>query len=513
MKENVGDMITITKQRETSERGTVPISADRLIIATNRGPVEYDKSKDGKLKVRRGSGGVVTALTGTVSHMNATWVALAMTEGDREALKDADDGVLSSPIPDIHVRLRYVTVPKSVYHKHYDMMSNRVLWFTQHYLLEQAEDAFKSVKMQDAWDNGYTKVNQAIADAVNLEIEQGSGNVLVMLHDYHFYLASRIIRERNPGIAIQQFIHIPWPESRYWASSLPTDITRAIHEGLLGNDILGFQTRSDARNFLEGVQSLLEDVEIDREQRSVTWNGHKTYIRDYPISISVDDERRQIASAAGRRASERIKPLLNRHTIMRVDRVEPTKNIVQGFLAFETLLEQHPDLQGQINFIAFLIPSRQSLPLYRRYYDEMMKVIDEINQKYKRDDWLPIRAFVQNDRVMALAALQFYSILLVNSLIDGINLVAKEGAAVNTTDGVIVLSRTSGAFQQLGDSSLSISPADRVETAEALYNALTLPMAERKRLAERSRQEVEHNNLRTWITQQVNDINNLLQTR
>jgi trehalose 6-phosphate synthase len=495
------------------ENETVAIGADRLIIATNRGPVEYDKSKDGKLKSRRGSGGVVTALTGTVRHMNATWVALAMTDGDREALKDAEDGVLPSPIADIRVRLRYVTVPKSVYHKHYDMMSNRVLWFTQHYLLEQAEDAFKSVKMQDAWDNGYVAVNRAIADAINMEIQGGSGKALVMLHDYHFYLVSRMIREHNPDVTIQQFIHIPWPESRYWASSLPTDITRTIHEGLLGNDILGFQTRSDARNFLEGVQSLLEDVEIDREHCSVTWNGHVTFIRDYPISISVDDERRQIASVAGKRAAEKIKPLLNRHTIMRVDRVEPTKNIVQGFLAFETLLEQHPELQGQINFLAFLIPSRQSLPVYRHYHEEMMKVIAEVNQKYKRDDWLPIHAFVQNDRIMALAALQYYNILLVNSLIDGMNLVAKEGSAVNITDGVIVLSRTSGAFQQLGDAAISISPADRVETAEALYNALTLPHEERTRLARLARQEVEHNNLHTWITQQVDDINNLLQTR
>ena len=116
----------------------------------------------------------------------------------------------------------------------------------------------------------------------------------------------------------------------------------------------------------------------------------------------------------------------------------------------------------------------------------------------------------KHDRTMALAALQFYDVLLVNSLIDGMNLVAKEGSAVNKVDGVLVLSRTSGAFQQLGEASLPISPADTLETAEALYKALTLSAEERKRLAHMARVEVERNDLATWISQQLDDINALM---
>ncbi|GER91058.1 trehalose-6-phosphate synthase [Dictyobacter vulcani] len=506
-------MPTATKKRPKNPENQLSIDADRLIIATNRGPVEYFKTKEGHLKSRRGSGGVVTALTSTVSKVNATWVALAMTEGDREALKDAEDGVMPSPIRDIPMRLRYVTVPKATYRKHYDMMSNRVLWFTQHYLLDQADGAFTSHQMQDAWDKGYHKVNQAIAEAVCAEIESKDSKALVMLHDYHLYLASSMIRKRHPSVTIQQFIHIPWPENRYWASSLPTEMTREIHEGLLGNDILGFQTRGDAQNFLNGVRAFFEDAKVDMDERFVVLNGHKTFVRDYPISISVSEERRQLQSAAGKRAIDKIKPFLNRYTIIRVDRIEPTKNIVQGFQAYDTLLENHPDLQGQVTFLAFLVPSRQSLPLYRRYQDDTLKAIEDINKKYGRKDWTPIHSFVQNDRIAALAALQFYDVLLVNSLIDGMNLVAKEGAAVNTTDGILVLSRTSGAFQQLENAALSISPSNSDETAEALYQALMLPASERKNLAERARQEVEHNDLRTWITQQIDDVNNLLKTR
>src|SRR5581483_2255880 len=166
-----------------------------------------------------------------------------------------------------------------------------------------------------------------------------------------------------------------------------------------------------------------------------------------------------------------------------------------------------------ITFLAFLVPSRQSLALYRTYQSEVRKIIEDINQKYGSNGWKPVQSFVQNDRTMALAALQFYNVLLVNSLIDGMNLVAKEGPVVNKVDGVLVLSRTSGAFQQLGEASLPISPADNLETAEALYKALTLSPDERKRLAQMARAEVEHNDLATWIKQQLADINALLMTR
>ena len=506
-------MPTKTKQRKRKSQASIPLEAARLIIATNRGPVEFEISKDKKLKSRRGAGGVVTALTDALSNMPATWVALAMTDGDRLALKEAQDGIITSPIEDLNVQLRYIEVPKKVYQKHYDTMSNRILWFTQHYLLEQGEEALSAENMQDAWDNGYTRVNQKIADAVCTEIERGKGDALVMLHDYHLYLAALKIRERCPETTIQQFIHIPWPEVRYWNSSLPTTITQAIFSGLLGNDILGFQTRNDAQNFIEGISAFFSEARVDRDERVIEYQGHRTFVRDYPISISVSEERNSVKSSGGKRAAERVKPFLRKYTIMRVDRIEPTKNIVQGFKAYETLLEQHPELHEQITFLAFLVPSRQSLARYRTYQDDIYKIIEEINQKYGRNGWKPVQSFVQNDRTMALAALQFYDILLVNSLIDGMNLVAKEGPAVNKVDGVLVLSRTSGAFQQLGEASLPISPADNLETAEALYKALTLSAEERKRLAQMAREEVEHNDLATWIKQQLSDINDLLLTR
>jgi len=148
----------------------------------------------------------------------------------------------------------------------------------------------------------------------------------------------------------------------------------------------------------------------------------------------------------------------------------------------------------------------QALSIYRRYRKEILKLIEDINQKFGRNKWTPIQAFVQNNRTQALAALQFYDVLLVNPLIDGMNLVAKEGPIVNQRNGVLILSRTSGAFQQLEEASIPISPADMVETAEALYKALTLSPEERRQKAELARQIVEHHDLKAWIAQQVRDI-------
>ena len=196
---------------------------------------------------------------------------------------------------------------------------------------------------------------------------------------------------------------------------------------------------------------------------------------------------------------------------MRVDRVEPTKNIVRGFQAYGDVLAKYPELHGHVTFVAFLVPSRQTLPTYRRFDADVRAIIEEINNQYGTDDWTPIQAFFGNDRVRALAAMQYYDVLLVNPIIDGMNLVAKEGPAVNARDGVLVLSRTAGAFQQLAKGSIPTSPTDLGETALALYHALTLSPEERHERAEIARQSVERSDLTVWMARQINDINELLE--
>jgi trehalose 6-phosphate synthase len=485
------------------------IHAQRLIVATNRGPVEYYVTRNQTLKSRRGAGGVVTALIDAGSQMEMSWVAMAMTEGDRLALKEADQGRLPSPLNGQKMQLHYVAISKAAYRKHYEQISNQLLWFLQHYLFNPIEDSTTAKRIQDAWENGYRVANRAIADAVIAEIESENSRAVVMLHDYHLYLAPRMIRQQHPGIVMQHFIHIPWPDVRCW-HFLPSNIAQEIYQGLAGNDIIGFQTERDARNFLEGARTMLEGSNIDFEDGTVWWQGHLTQTRAYPISISVTTERKIVNSAAGKRAAEKFRPLLGEQTIMRVDRIEPTKNILRGFQAYDQLLEDHEEMRGKVNFLAFLVPSRQSLPEYKRYTADVMKMIEKVNKKYSTSNWQPITAFCQNDRTQALAAMQFYDVLLVNPIIDGMNLVAKEGPVVNQRHGVLLLSRTVGAFPQLGKASVPTSPIDVGETAQALYKALTLPPDERRNKATLARLIVERQNLETWMRRQVVDINALL---
>jgi trehalose 6-phosphate synthase len=488
------------------------IHANRLIIASNRGPVEYFLTQDKTLKQRRGSGGMVTALLGAANQMEVTWVAMAMTEADRLAIREAqqqNNGLLQPPLRGYKMQLRYVAIPKAAYRKHYEQICNKLLWFLQHYLYDPTDSSTSAQKLQDAWENGYCTANQAIADAVNTEVEHEDTTPVVMLHDYHLYLAPAMIRQRHPTIVMQQFIHIPWPDIRCW-QFLPSNIAQAIYRGLVGNDIIGFQTERDARNFLEGARTLLDGAVVDFEEGAVWWRGHRTQARAYPISISVTEERRLAQSRAGKRVSQKIVPLLGEKTIIRVDRIEPTKNIVRGFQAYAQMLDQHPELVGKIKFLAFLIPSRQSLPEYKRYHAEVIKIIEEIKLQYGTDEWTPIHAFLGNDRTQALAAMQYYDVLLVNPIIDGMNLVAKEGPVVNLRNGVLVLSRTAGAFQQLGKASIPTSPTDVAETAQALYKALTLPLEERRAKSTLARQMVERQDLNGWLRRQINDINELL---
>jgi trehalose 6-phosphate synthase len=385
-----------------------PIHSYRLIIASNRGPVEYQLGQDKKLKSRRGSGGIVTALIDAADHMPMTWVAMAMTEGDRLAEKEAQQNgdVLQSKLPGQKMNLRYVVISKTAYRTFYEKISNQLLWFLQHYLYDPTQDSAALRQVQDAWTNGYRVANQAIADAVNIEIDCDEAcPAVVMLHDYHLYLASALIRARHPSVVIQQFIHIPWPDVRCW-HFLPSNITQDIYSGLVGNDIIGFQTERDARNFIEGARTLLDGAAVDFEEGTIAWQGHLTRVRAYPISISISNERRAVRSRPGKRAAEAIQPLLREKTIMRVDRIEPTKNIVRGFQAYAHMLDEHPDFIGKVTFLAFLVPSRQSLLVYRRYHAEVLKLIEDINQKYGTDDWKPIRVFYDSDRVRALAAME-----------------------------------------------------------------------------------------------------------
>jgi len=367
-------------------------------------------------------------------------------------------------------------------------------------------------RVYDAWENGYIAVNKGFADAVIVEAQQSRRPPLVMLHDYHLYLAASYIREQIPDVTLQHFTHIPWPEPHYWRL-LPSSMRKAILEGICANDIVGLQTTRDVQNFLHMCDAFCEEAEVDFKSRTVVVKGHLTKVNSYPISVDVAHLRRAVNGPVVQEYEDKLRPLCGQKTIVRVDRMEPSKNILRGFKAFDMLLDGHPELVAKVNFLAFLVPSRTHIKQYQRYAQQVNEIVGAINTKYSNEEWEPIRVFYENNYYRALAGMRLYDVLLVNPIIDGMNLVAKEGPTVNASDGVLVLSECAGAHEQLGKHALSVVPTDLVETVEALYQALTMPAEEREQHATALRRSIEEEDIAMWLYRQLVDISALVQQR
>ena len=480
-----------------------------LILAANRGPVEHHVTPDGRTEARRGSGGVVTALSSLAQMVEFTWVASAIGEGDRKVSESYQGNRFPSPLQSHKINLRFVVTPRRIYHKFYNVFCNPLLWFLQHYMWNSPYNPNLDANVHDAWHGGYVEVNKDFANAIIKESQESSEPPIVMIHDYHLYLAPEYIRSALPGAIIHHFTHIPWPTTRYW-QLLPSFMIRAICRGLCAADIVGFQTLQDVRSFLDSCREFLPESEIDYRNSEVIYDGRRTLVRSYPISINVEEIRRIANSPRALNYEQKIRPMCGDSTLIRVDRAEPSKNVVRGFKAYGLLLSRHPEFQGKVKFLAFLVPSRTHIRQYQRYMDEIQHIVEEINTTFGKEDWKPISTFIENNYTQALAGMKLYDVMLVNSVIDGMNLVAKEGPVVNNNNGVLILSETTGAHQQLHEGALSVSPSDIEGTMQAMYQALTMNPQEREERAATLVQTIEDQDISHWIYTQLDDIRDLV---
>ena len=475
----------------------------RLIIATNRGPVTFATGADGRLRPRRGSGGLVTALGQVGRHVPVTWVAAAMSDGDRRAA--ADPKLLRAATdPNESIRLRFATVERSVYEQAYNVIANPFLWFLQHQMWNLPERPVIDAPVMRAWQRGYIALNDAFARAI-LAQARGDRRPRIMLHDYHLYVAAEPIRRARPGAILSHFTHIPWPPSSIWLTIAPP-IRERIALGLLANDVVGFQTERYAHNYLRMVESFVPDADVDYEHSLVRRRRRTTRVRAYPISIDVEATRRIAGSRAARRRADQLLGGTRESVIVRVDRLEPSKNILRGFLAYEALLQRLPRLRGRVSFLAFLVPSRTGLREYGQYGREVQSEVDRINARFGRSGWRPIQLFYENNYAQALAGLSIADVVLINPLVDGMNLVAKEAAVVSQRDAVLVLSETAGAYDQMAAGVLKVAPADVVGTADALAEALAMAPPERHRRIAALRRGVERQDITWWLRRQLEDL-------
>jgi trehalose 6-phosphate synthase len=480
--------------RPTAPRGRA------VVIASNRGPVSFVRDADGRVVPKRGAGGLVAALTGALQLSGGLWLASAMTEADRE---HAGAGGHSIGSGGAAYQVRYLAFDPHTYDGFYNGISNRVLWFLHHALWDVVEQPMFDASTRSAWA-AYERVNEAFADA--LHEEGGTGREpAYLLQDYHLSLVPAMLRERRPEARIAHFMHIPFAGPSY-LRILPGFIRDELLAGMLGADVVGFHAEAWAESFLLGCRSL-PGARVDLRRRLVRWQGRQVRVRMYPISIDAQALKEEAVRDPVRAAARRVARWSgDRKLILRVDRVELSKNILRGFLAYEALLRHRPSWRGKVTFLALLNPSRAGIREYRTYLQKSRAVADRINAKYGRDGWQPVRVRVKDDFATVLAAYERYDALLVNPVFDGMNLVAKEGPVINERDGVLILSENAGASDELGQHALSIDPFDLLATTEALEHALTMPADERRRRAEALRQAVLANRLQDWVNRQVHDL-------
>jgi trehalose 6-phosphate synthase len=438
-----------------------------------------------------------------------TWVSSAMGEGDRVASNNGRGPSLKSPLPGHKINLRYVVTPRRVYHKYYNIVCNPLLWFLQHYLWNPPYNPNIDSSVHDAWHTGYIPVNQAFARSVIEEARDKDLPPLVVGHDYHLYLLPGMVRQEIPEAIIQHFVHIPWPTPRYW-QMVPKFIVCQICSALCHADVVGFQTPQDRQCFLDTVEEFLPNAQVDRKEGVVQHDGQKTQVKVYPMSINVAEVQRIASSPRATEYEQRLRQLRSEVTIVRIDRAEPNKNVIRGFKAYELLLTRHPELQGRVTFLAFLVPSRTHIRQYQRYMEEIEQLIKEINRNFGTDEWQPIQAFMENNYTQAIAGMKIYDVLLVNTIVEGMNLVAKEGPVVNTQNGVLVLSESSGAYHQLGKAALSISPTDIEGTMASLYQAIQMSSEERQERAALLTDLIQREDINHWVCTQLEDIDKLI---
>lgn len=508
---------------EVSPGGAPRRGDGRIIIVSNRGPHDFVWKAD-RWHVTRAAGGLVSMIEPLARRPDVAWYCCV---SEPPAAEEAAVSLFTTAADQVDPELGVVPVPvpAEVYRKYYGQISNEVLWMLQHHLVGQFGYQDLDLRRHRAWTEGYLEANRRLADAIH---DSGTPVSAFLIQDYHLYPLPALLRERFPGTPSLHFTHIPFPDPPT-LRLIPDNWRRVILGGLLGADIVGMQTPSDVRNFRHACEELLgRDADAGRSTVTAP-DGRTVRVRAFPASTDPAAVRELMDSPAVTQAVDRLAAPEGVSTIIRVDRLDPSKNQIIGFTAFGRLLEMRPDLRGRVRFLAFLIPSRTDLSVYREYRNAVYQTINSINARYRtreggatgegREDgntagaasagawgWEPIQVFYTNDREQALAAMADCDVLLANSREDGMNLVVKEWAVVSRRPGVVIVSETAGVSYETTDSSLSICPLDVEGTARALADALDMPTAERAARLGRIRERVHNWTAAHWLNAQLDEL-------
>ena len=465
-----------------------------FIVVSNREP--YIHSWVGEeIKCRRPASGVTMALDPVMQACGGTWIAHGSGDADPDVADE--EGRISVPTEAPRYMLKRVWLSKSEEAAYYDGFSNQALWPLCHIVY------VKPIFRQKDWDT-YKEVNRRFADAVYAEVREKGAFVFVQ--DYHLALVPKMIKERCPNVIAAQFWHIPWPN--YEAFRI-CPWQEEILDGLLANDLIGFHTLYDCTNFLETVDRTLE-CRIEREKHAIVRGGHSTHVQAFPISVDFAE----ISARAGREEVATEMDRLRREYNLRqefigigIDRLDYTKGIVERFKAIDLFLSRNPRYEGRLTFVQAGEPSRTHVEEYKKLNEEIDEVVEEINWRRWRSRWKPILYLREHFTPFTLSALQrLANFCIVSSLHDGMNLVAKEFVSSRVdADGVLILSRFTGAARELTDS-LLVNPYSVDDIAKAIKVAVNMSRKEQRTRMSSLRAVVQENNIYSWAGDIISQI-------
>ena len=440
-----------------------------MVVASNRGPVSWQRNDDGNLEARRGFGGLVTALGGALQEQEGAWVSVALSDDDRAVAEQHAGAAFEVEAGGSTYQLRLVDAGDR-YEGYYNQVANRLLWFTVHQMWGEPYEP-SGLGWTDAWQD-YLAVNAMVAD----EVAAADGDE-IHLQDYHLTTAAPLVRDAHPDAAIMQYMHTPWCPPEY-LNRLPTEVSRRVLTGLLGADVVGFSSETWCDSFRRCCAAVL-GAAVDGAR--VTHEQGTTVVAPFMLGVDAEDLAGSAASDAARAAGEELDAEADgRALVLRVDRTDLSKNILRGLHAYELLLERYPEHRGAVWHYAHLNPSRQSVPEYSDYLEQCGRAADRIRERFGEEC---LTLFVGDDYPRAIAAQQRSDVLIANPVTDGTNLVAKEGPALNQRDGVLVLSPGAGAADVMAEGAVMVNPYDVEAQAEALHRALTMDPQERTRRA------------------------------
>lgn len=451
-----------------------------VLVASNRGPVTYVAAEDGRLTARRGGGGMISALAGL--DQPVSWICAALSDGDRAAVRASADGRLLSTgefDPDADRQtVRMLDLDRVIFDRAYNAVANRTLWFISHLLYDTAT----APVFGHAWSLDWAAYEQYCASFAIALAEEAAADGKVLIQDYHLTLVPQMLRKLRPQLRISHFTHTPWANPDYFRL-LPDSVAAAVLRGMLGADRLGFHAQRWADAFLACCEAVL-GARVSGDQ--VTLDGWTTTVAVHPLGVDGDEMRKRGGAADVTARMELLAEQVDgRRLLLRIDRTEPSKNIVRGLESYRELLRRRPELHGEVTHLAFAYPSRHDLPEYREYTAAVQRMAYDISEEFGRPGWEPVRLEVSDDFPRSLAAYALADVLVVNPVRDGMNLVAKEGPVLSRQDLSLVLSREAGAVAELGTDAFVVNPFDVTQTSAAMSDALELSAADRAARCER----------------------------